>query len=145
MSGAPKWLWTIPLATALPAPAAAQGVDLCASFQRMIAAAHEATPFASVREALARGEDIIPGFPAAACRVEDESVTCGAWAMSIRAFDNWPDPIICPGLSAARPRHRSARVAGPAIGNASTGAAACCSNMASVARPAPARPPAASR
>lgn len=113
MSGARGWLWTIPFAMALPAPAAAQGVDLCAPFQRLIAASHEASPFASIREALARGENIVPGFNSATCRVRDGSVACSARGMSIFAFDGWPDPVVCPGLSAVlpppseRPRRRT--------------------------------------
>lgn len=74
MGGLRKSLWTIAAIAALPAPAAAQ--DMCASLQRIAAAAREPVPFAS----LADGTELVPGYRY--CRVEtgtaarDGGVSC---------------------------------------------------------------------
>ncbi|HYI48785.1 MAG TPA: hypothetical protein VEX35_10015 [Allosphingosinicella sp.] len=87
----------------MPAQAIAQDGEPCVGFQRIIAASREATPFASIGQALARGESVAPGFPASSCRVlgKARGLTCHLSASPVRSFDGWPDPLACSGLTAA--------------------------------------------
>lgn len=111
MAGAGKWLWAIPLTMAVPAPALAQAAEPCGALQRIIAASREATPFRSIREALARGESMVPGFAAEYCRVdESRGLFCHRGTRPATDFGAWPDPLVCPGLdlvSAPPPRRRA--------------------------------------
>ncbi len=100
MAGAGKWLWAVPLAMAMPAPAMAQAAEPCGVLQRIVAAAREAVPFRSIREALARGESVVPGFPAESCRVgKSHGLSCHLWTRPAANFDAWPDPLVCTGLA----------------------------------------------
>lgn len=106
MTSAYKWLCGIPLTIA--APAMAQATEACGVIGRIVAASGEATPFQSIREALARGESVVPGFPAEHCRVGESRVFwCELWTRPGTAFDDWPDPLACAGLAPApAPRRR---------------------------------------
>lgn len=94
-----KSLWTIGAIMALPAPAAA--TEICTALDRLATAAHEPEPFASVGQALANGEAILPGFSAAECRVASGAFSCRATDFAMTHFAQWPDPYPCGGLSGA--------------------------------------------
>ena len=100
MAGAGKWLWAMALTMALPAPAMAQAAEPCGVLQRIVAASREAVPFRSIREALARGESVVPGFAPEDCRVgEAHGLSCHRWTRPAADFDAWPDPLVCTGLA----------------------------------------------
>lgn len=88
-----KSLWTIATVLALPAPAAAQNV--CAAIERFAVAMREPEPFGSIRQALANGEAILPGFAAADCRAADGVVSCRATDFTMRHFAEWPERLNC--------------------------------------------------
>lgn len=58
----------------MPAPllllggTAAQAEDLCPALDRILRSAHEPAPFASLQQAAARGEVLVPGFDPESCR-----------------------------------------------------------------------------
>jgi hypothetical protein len=89
--------WFVLAFAALPLPAAA-GTDPCPAFQRIIAASRERPAFGSIRRALRRGDAVIPGL--GSCSASATGVTCGGRATMRSGFEDWPDPIVCPGLTA---------------------------------------------
>lgn len=75
--------------------------DPCPIFARLLAAARETPAFASVRQALANGEAIVPGFGADDCRVDATTgLSCSRWSMGSHGFPDWHEPVTCPGLTA---------------------------------------------
>lgn len=76
--------------------------DTCPLFARLIAAAEERPAFSSIRQALARGETIVPGFDAADCAVAEDAVVCRDRGLDVDGFLTGPGPISCPGLTEIR-------------------------------------------
>lgn len=75
MTGRRKYLWGIALLVAVPVPAFAQ--DMCPALGRIEAASRERVPFASLVDAQAKGDVLVPGFIAESCRVTPgRDITC---------------------------------------------------------------------
>lgn len=87
---------------ALPSPAAA-APDICGVIARIAAAASEPSPFGSLRQALADGEAVVPGFLAGDCRVGSGTLSCRVSDFVAGNFRDWPDPLACSGLVAVSP------------------------------------------
>ena len=88
---------------ALPAPAAAAGADVCAAFDRIVAASRERPAFASLRLALANGDALVPGFVAEACEISAEAqIRCveGGFTDPLR---DWAEAASCPGVVSVTP------------------------------------------
>jgi len=98
---------TAALLGATPAPAAA--AEICAVVDRIVAASRETPAFATLEEAIGRGEVVIPGFDPEDCRVSSGlSIECSAWSMDRRPGD-WASIADCPGAVPAPPPERRRR------------------------------------
>ena len=74
--------------------------DPCPIFARLLAAARETPAFASVGQALANGEAIVPGFDAGDCRIDAAGgFECDLWSMGSHNFPDWREPVACPGIT----------------------------------------------
>ena len=88
----------------LPGSAAAK--DICAALTGFVAASRETPAFESVRRSIAAGEMVVPGFRVGDCRVGAGEIGCEDISFNTRNFDDWPDPLSCPGVTAVTPRER---------------------------------------
>ncbi len=76
--------------------------DTCALFARLLAAARETPAFDSVRQALARGEVVVPGFDAAECEVAEDALYCRPRDPEAEGLFARQRQIACPGLTEDR-------------------------------------------
>ncbi len=76
--------------------------DVCPLFARLIAAAQERPAFSSIRQALAHGQAIVPGFDAAECEVAGDELVCGHRGMDANGFPDWRVQSSCPGMAEVR-------------------------------------------
>jgi hypothetical protein len=92
---------------ALPAPAAA--ADVCAAFDRIVAASRERPAFASLRQTLANGGALVPGFEAGSCEIiAAAQIRCTENGFT-DPFRDWAGAASCPGVVAVTPHPRPPR------------------------------------